>query len=202
MQNVNVSVVITGNLTRDPELRHTGGGTEVCNLRVAVNGRRKNGTRASSRQAQLLQRHRLGRPGRGLRQAPQEGSPGRGRRSPRLEGAGRGRRPPRVRPDRRQHGPVPRRQAEGRGGRGRDSARGPRGIRAVTTGSPRPTAPRTSDTSKHDTPVLGTLWSWAAARFDAGSLEAFAIAVEAEVVDPVKLADQLRAMAARIREAA
>jgi single-strand DNA-binding protein len=38
--NVNV-VVITGNLTRDPELRHTGGGTAVCELRVAVNGRRK-----------------------------------------------------------------------------------------------------------------------------------------------------------------
>ena len=40
--NVNV-VVITGNLTRDPELRHTGGGTAVCELRVAVNSRRKNG---------------------------------------------------------------------------------------------------------------------------------------------------------------
>ena len=38
--NVN-SVVITGNLTRDPELRHTGGGTPVCLMRVAVNGRRK-----------------------------------------------------------------------------------------------------------------------------------------------------------------
>jgi single-strand DNA-binding protein len=37
---VNV-VVITGNLTRDPELRHTGGGTAVCDLRVAVNSRRK-----------------------------------------------------------------------------------------------------------------------------------------------------------------
>lgn len=40
--NVNV-VVITGNLTRDPELRHTGGGTAVCELRVAVNSRRKSG---------------------------------------------------------------------------------------------------------------------------------------------------------------
>ncbi len=40
--NVNV-VVITGNLTKDPELRHTGGGTAVCELRVAVNSRRKNG---------------------------------------------------------------------------------------------------------------------------------------------------------------
>jgi single-strand DNA-binding protein len=38
--NVNV-VVITGNLTRDPELRHTGGGTAICELRVAVNSRRK-----------------------------------------------------------------------------------------------------------------------------------------------------------------
>jgi single-strand DNA-binding protein len=40
--NVNV-VVITGNLTRDPELRSTGGGTPVCELRVAVNSRRKDG---------------------------------------------------------------------------------------------------------------------------------------------------------------
>ncbi len=40
--NVNV-VVITGNLTRDPELRSTGGGTSVCELRVAVNSRRKDG---------------------------------------------------------------------------------------------------------------------------------------------------------------
>jgi single-strand DNA-binding protein len=39
--NVNV-VVITGNLTQDPELRHTPGGTAVCDLRVAVNSRRKN----------------------------------------------------------------------------------------------------------------------------------------------------------------
>lgn len=41
--NINV-VVITGNLTQDPELRHTGGGTAVCELRVAVNSRRKDGT--------------------------------------------------------------------------------------------------------------------------------------------------------------
>lgn len=40
--NVNV-VVITGNLTRDPELRHLGSGTAVCKLRVAVNTRRKDG---------------------------------------------------------------------------------------------------------------------------------------------------------------
>jgi single-strand DNA-binding protein len=40
--NIN-SVVITGNLTRDPELRSTPGGTAVCKLRVAVNSRRKDG---------------------------------------------------------------------------------------------------------------------------------------------------------------
>ena len=40
MQNINV-VVITGNLTRDPELQSTPSGTSVCKLRVAVNGRRK-----------------------------------------------------------------------------------------------------------------------------------------------------------------
>jgi len=39
--NINV-VVITGNLTRDPELRSTQGGTSVCKLRVAVNSRRRN----------------------------------------------------------------------------------------------------------------------------------------------------------------
>ena len=38
--NVN-RVILTGNLTRDPELRNTPGGTAVCNMRVAVNGRRK-----------------------------------------------------------------------------------------------------------------------------------------------------------------
>ena len=38
--NVNV-VVITGNLTRDPELRSLSSGTSVCKLRVAVNSRRK-----------------------------------------------------------------------------------------------------------------------------------------------------------------
>jgi single-strand DNA-binding protein len=40
--NINV-VVITGNLTQDPELRHLGSGTAVCELRVAVNTRRKEG---------------------------------------------------------------------------------------------------------------------------------------------------------------
>jgi single-strand DNA-binding protein len=40
--NIN-TVVITGNLTKDPELRSTPSGTSVCKLRVAVNSRRKDG---------------------------------------------------------------------------------------------------------------------------------------------------------------
>ena len=35
-------VSITGNLTRDPELRVTGGGTQVLSFGVAVNARRRN----------------------------------------------------------------------------------------------------------------------------------------------------------------
>jgi len=39
--NIN-RVIITGNLTKDPELRALPSGTSVCELRVACNGRRKN----------------------------------------------------------------------------------------------------------------------------------------------------------------
>jgi single-strand DNA-binding protein len=38
--NIN-RVVLTGNLTRDPELRNTPSGTSVCSLRIASNTRRK-----------------------------------------------------------------------------------------------------------------------------------------------------------------
>ncbi len=41
--NIN-RVILTGNLTRDPELRNLPSGTAVCSLRVAVNTRRKDGT--------------------------------------------------------------------------------------------------------------------------------------------------------------
>ena len=37
-------VVLVGNLTRDPELRHTQSGMAVCSLRLAVNTRRKDET--------------------------------------------------------------------------------------------------------------------------------------------------------------
>src|SRR5213592_2059156 len=40
MANIN-RVVLVGNLTKDPELRHTPGGTPVCSMRVAVNSRRR-----------------------------------------------------------------------------------------------------------------------------------------------------------------
>jgi single-strand DNA-binding protein len=38
--NIN-RVILTGNLTRDPELRNTPSGTSVCKLRIATNTRRK-----------------------------------------------------------------------------------------------------------------------------------------------------------------
>ena len=41
--NIN-RVIITGNLTADPELRSTSSGMSVCSLRVACNTRRKNQT--------------------------------------------------------------------------------------------------------------------------------------------------------------
>src|SRR5215207_889583 len=40
MANIN-RVILVGNLTRDPELRHTPSGTSVCKLRLAVNSRQK-----------------------------------------------------------------------------------------------------------------------------------------------------------------
>ena len=39
MANIN-RVVLVGNLTKDPELKHTPSGTAVCSLRIAVNSRR------------------------------------------------------------------------------------------------------------------------------------------------------------------
>lgn len=40
MSNINTAT-ISGNITRDPELRHTPSGFPVCNVGVAVNRRRK-----------------------------------------------------------------------------------------------------------------------------------------------------------------
>jgi single-strand DNA-binding protein len=42
MASTNINrVVLTGNLTRDPELRSLSSGTSVCSLRIASNTRRK-----------------------------------------------------------------------------------------------------------------------------------------------------------------
>ena len=77
MANIN-RVVLVGNLTRDPELRHTPSGMAVCTLRLAVNTRRKDAAdRRVGREAELLRRHRLGQPGRELRAVPREGPAGR-----------------------------------------------------------------------------------------------------------------------------
>jgi single-strand DNA-binding protein len=40
MANIN-RVILVGNLTKDPELRHTPSGNAVCKLRIAVNTRQK-----------------------------------------------------------------------------------------------------------------------------------------------------------------
>jgi single-strand DNA-binding protein len=45
MASTNINrVVMTGNLTRDPEMRTTPSGTSVCSLRIASNTRRKDGS--------------------------------------------------------------------------------------------------------------------------------------------------------------
>jgi single-strand DNA-binding protein len=45
MASTNINrVVLTGNLTRDPELRSLPSGTSVCSLRIASNTRRKDGS--------------------------------------------------------------------------------------------------------------------------------------------------------------
>jgi single-strand DNA-binding protein len=43
LANIN-RVVLVGNLTKDPELRHTPSGTALCKLRLAVNTRQKDNT--------------------------------------------------------------------------------------------------------------------------------------------------------------
>ena len=75
MAGVNFNrVCLTGNLTRDPELRTTSGGTSVCSLRVAVQHAPQGRIhRRVDREAQLLRRHGLGRAGRELRPVPLQG---------------------------------------------------------------------------------------------------------------------------------
>ena len=82
--NIN-RVVLTGNLTRDPELRSTSSGMSVCSLRVACNTRRKDQTTGDwVDKPNYLRRDGLGRPGRELRALPRQGPPGGDRRPPRV----------------------------------------------------------------------------------------------------------------------
>ena len=75
--NIN-RVILTGNLTRDPELRSLPSGTAVCSLRVACQhppqGQQQ---RRVDRQGQLFRCDRLGRAGRELRPLPLQGPAGR-----------------------------------------------------------------------------------------------------------------------------
>ena len=68
MANIN-RVVLVGNLTRDPELRHTPSGTAVCKLRIAVNSRQK-----ESFAAKVLAAMRAGFGGHAVQKAGEGGS--------------------------------------------------------------------------------------------------------------------------------
>ena len=61
MANIN-RVVLVGNLTRDPELRHTPSGTAVCSLRLAVNTRRKDESGQWTDKPNYFATHRVERP--------------------------------------------------------------------------------------------------------------------------------------------
>ena len=92
MANIN-RVVLVGNLTRDPELRHTPSGTAVCSLRIAVNTRRKDGATGEwTEKPNYFDITVWGNQGENCAQYLVEGPPGRDRRPPRVArvgGAGR-----------------------------------------------------------------------------------------------------------------
>ena len=78
--NIN-RVVLTGNLTRDPELRSIpSSGNSVCSLRVACNTRRKDASGDWVDKPNYFDVTVWGAPGRELRAVPLEGPPGRRRR--------------------------------------------------------------------------------------------------------------------------
>ena len=84
--NIN-RVVLTGNLTADPEVRPTPGGTPVARLRPGgQHPPAERFDRSVGGEAQLLRRHRVGSPGRELWPLPVQGTVGRGRRPARVAG--------------------------------------------------------------------------------------------------------------------
>ena len=88
MANIN-RVVLVGNLTRDPELRHTPSGTAVCSLRLAVNTRQKDGeTGEWGDKPNYFDITVCGNQGESCAQYLVQGTPGRRRRPPRLARVG------------------------------------------------------------------------------------------------------------------
>jgi len=72
--NIN-RVIITGNLTRDPELRSTGSGMAICSLRVANNTRRKDASGEWSDYANYFDVTIFGRTGENAAQYLSKGRP-------------------------------------------------------------------------------------------------------------------------------
>ena len=104
--NIN-RVIVTGNLTRDPELRSTPGGTSVCSLRIAVNSRRKEGDQWVDK-PNYFDVTVWGQQGENCAQYLSQGPPGRDRRASQLARVGGpGRRQAAVRRYHCRLGPVP-----------------------------------------------------------------------------------------------
>ena len=142
--NIN-RVIITGNLTADPELRSLPSGTSVCKLRVACNTRRKdNATGEWVDKPNYFDVTVWGAQGENCARYLSKGRPRRDRRPPgvaRVAGPGRQQAPGGR--DHRRHRPVPRRA------RGRRRRRRRRRLRArardvpvdtTTSRPPRPAA--------------------------------------------------------------
>ena len=81
--NIN-RVVLVGNLTRDPEMKHLPSGTALCSLRIAVNTRRKDESGQWTDKPNYFDVSVWGSAGRELRAVPRQGTPGRDRRSARV----------------------------------------------------------------------------------------------------------------------
>ena len=66
--------IITGNITRDPELRATSGGTQVCSFSVAVNRNYKGSDGSDKEQVSFINCVAWGKPGEIIAQYAKKGS--------------------------------------------------------------------------------------------------------------------------------